>query len=117
MCAAIATYSGPGLEALVHVASAPEVSSAVAAKAAAQGAAAVQATGSAGANGGAVAVARPAAGKPYGIHTVCTSNGSPYLNWQTRIMYKTYQKARGREPAGALGATRAAKGHAVADLP
>lgn len=32
--------------------------------------------------------------KPEGIHTMCTSNGSPYLNWQTRIMYKTYQKAR-----------------------
>ena len=42
--------------------------------------------------------------KPEGIHTVCTSNGSPYLNWQTRIMYKTYQKARfqpaPRQPAG-----------------
>ena len=38
-----------------------------------------------------------AVGKPYGIHTMCTSNGSPYLNWQTRIMYKTYQKARIRK--------------------
>lgn len=25
------------------------------------------------------------------IHTLCTSNGSPYLNIQTRIMYGTYQ--------------------------
>lgn len=49
---------------------------------------------------GAVAIPRQTSGgsserpKPYGIHTMCTSNGSPYLNWQTRIMYKTYQKAR-----------------------
>eukprot|EP00891_Asterochloris_glomerata_P007790 jgi/Astpho2/7790/fgenesh1_pm.00117_%23_7_t len=28
------------------------------------------------------------------IHTVCTSNGSPYLNFQTRIMYGTYNKAQ-----------------------
>ena len=52
----------------------------------------------------AAAGAGPAAGggsgepKPYGIHTMCTSNGSPYLNWQTRIMYKTYQKARRHPP-------------------
>ncbi|KAL3161193.1 hypothetical protein ABBQ38_009560 [Trebouxia sp. C0009 RCD-2024] len=25
------------------------------------------------------------------IHTLCTSNGSPYLNYQTRIMYGTYK--------------------------
>lgn len=25
------------------------------------------------------------------IHTLCTSNGSPYLNYQTRIMYSTYR--------------------------
>ena len=25
-----------------------------------------------------------------GIHVMCTSNGSPYLNWQTRIMYRTF---------------------------
>jgi hypothetical protein len=27
---------------------------------------------------------------PKGIHVMCTSNGSPYLNWQTRIMYQTF---------------------------
>eukprot|EP00850_Spirogloea_muscicola_P011540 SM000072S21174 [mRNA] locus=s72:97305:104460:+ [translate_table: standard] len=26
------------------------------------------------------------------IHVIVTSNGSPYLNWQNRIMYHTYQK-------------------------
>ena len=29
-----------------------------------------------------------------GIHTVCTSNGNPYSNYQTRIMYGTYLRAR-----------------------
>ena len=24
------------------------------------------------------------------IHVLATSNGSPYLNWQTRIMYRTF---------------------------
>lgn len=32
--------------------------------------------------------------KPSGIHVLCTSNGSPYLNWQTRIMYRTFQKVQ-----------------------
>eukprot|EP00898_Chlorokybus_atmophyticus_P004733 jgi/Chlat1/5260/Chrsp33S05015 len=27
-----------------------------------------------------------------GVHVMCTSNGSPYLNWQTRIMHYSYQK-------------------------
>jgi len=31
---------------------------------------------------------------PSGIHVLCTSNGSPYLNWQTRIMYQTYKMVR-----------------------
>ncbi|DBA81022.1 TPA: hypothetical protein ACH3X2_007228 [Trebouxia sp. C0005] len=31
------------------------------------------------------------ASKGRSIHTLCTSNGSPYLNYQTRIMYGTYQ--------------------------
>lgn len=30
----------------------------------------------------------------HNIHTLCTSNGSPYLNFQTRIMYATYKKVR-----------------------
>ena len=30
------------------------------------------------------------------IHVMATSNGSPYLNYQTRIMYKTFTMARGR---------------------
>eukprot|EP00873_Tetraselmis_striata_P027120 jgi/Tetstr1/447384/TSEL_034820.t2 len=33
------------------------------------------------------------------IHTVCTSNGSPYLNFQTRIMYATYRKVQ-KMPGG-----------------
>mmetsp|Transcript_5534 Transcript_5534/g.20170 ORF Transcript_5534/g.20170 Transcript_5534/m.20170 type:complete len:517 (-) Transcript_5534:1235-2785(-) len=36
-----------------------------------------------------------------GIHTVCTSNGSPYLNFQARIMYGTYQIAS-QEPGGEM---------------
>ena len=24
------------------------------------------------------------------VHVLATSNGSPYLNWQTRIMYRTF---------------------------
>lgn len=28
------------------------------------------------------------------IHVMATSNGSPYLNWQTRIMYKTFELTR-----------------------
>uniref|UniRef100_A0A061QV19 Hydroxyproline O-arabinosyltransferase-like domain-containing protein n=1 Tax=Tetraselmis sp. GSL018 TaxID=582737 RepID=A0A061QV19_9CHLO len=28
------------------------------------------------------------------IHTICTSNGSPYVNFQTRIMYGTYLKVQ-----------------------
>lgn len=33
------------------------------------------------------------------IHTLCTSNGSPYLNFQLRIMYGTYQLAQ-KMPGG-----------------
>ena len=29
--------------------------------------------------------------KGSGIHVLATSNGSPYLNWQTRVMYKTFK--------------------------
>ena len=37
--------------------------------------------------------AEPGHPRGTGIHVLCTSNGSPYLNWQTRIMYRTFQKA------------------------
>lgn len=33
------------------------------------------------------------------VHTLCTSNGSPYLNFQNRIMYATYQLAQ-KAPGG-----------------
>lgn len=33
------------------------------------------------------------------VHTVCTSNGSPYTNFQNRIMYATYKLAQ-QEPGG-----------------
>lgn len=33
------------------------------------------------------------------VHTVCTSNGSPYTNFQNRIMYATYRLAQ-QEPGG-----------------
>jgi hydroxyproline O-arabinosyltransferase len=33
------------------------------------------------------------------VHTLCTSNGSPYTNFQNRIMYATYQVMQ-REPGG-----------------
>ena len=36
-------------------------------------------------------VEREASGKGSGIHVLATSNGSPYLNWQTRVMYKTFK--------------------------
>ena len=35
------------------------------------------------------------------VHTLCTSNGSPYVNFQNRIMYATYQLAQ-RQPGGEL---------------
>ena len=31
--------------------------------------------------------------EPSGIHVMATSNGSPYQNWQTRIMYRTFLDA------------------------
>eukprot|EP00271_Cylindrocystis_brebissonii_P011031 TRINITY_DN27713_c0_g1_i1.p1 TRINITY_DN27713_c0_g1~~TRINITY_DN27713_c0_g1_i1.p1 ORF type:complete len:749 (+),score=107.35 TRINITY_DN27713_c0_g1_i1:292-2538(+) len=33
-----------------------------------------------------------AGGESHGIHVILTSNGSPYMNWQSRIMYYTYQQ-------------------------
>lgn len=36
-------------------------------------------------------VEREASEKGSGIHVLATSNGSPYLNWQTRVMYKTFK--------------------------
>lgn len=42
-----------------------------------------------------------------GIHTLVTSNGSPYLNWQTRLMYQTYLMVKeGAGGAHLLGFTR-----------
>ena len=35
------------------------------------------------------------------VHTLCTSNGSPYTNFQTRIMYATYQLAQ-KAPGGEI---------------
>ena len=32
--------------------------------------------------------------EPSGIHVMATSNGSPYQNWQTRIMYRTFLDAQ-----------------------
>ena len=49
----------------------------------------------AGVGGGAGAAAATPAVKDKGtIHVMATSNGSPYLNWQTRIMYKTFELTR-----------------------
>ena len=31
------------------------------------------------------------------VHTMITSNGSPYMNWQTRIFYETWKKAAGEK--------------------
>ena len=68
--------------------------------------------------GGAVASTRTApalaaaAGDDRGtIHVMATSNGSPYLNYQTRIMYKTFTMARGkrRDTPRAMDTPRAAK--------
>ena len=46
------------------------------------------------------------------IHVMATSNGSPYLNYQTRIMYKTFTMARGprrdKSSVGLGGAARTA---------
>ena len=33
-----------------------------------------------------------AAGSRRGIHVLLTSNGSPYMNWQSRVMYHSYLK-------------------------
>lgn len=35
------------------------------------------------------------------IHTLCTSNGSPYTNFQNRIMYATYKLAQ-KAPGGEI---------------
>jgi hypothetical protein len=47
----------------------------------------------------AVAARLPSMGKT--IHTLCTSNGSPYVNFQTRIMYGTYKLTQ-QMPGGEL---------------
>ena len=39
---------------------------------------------------------------PTCVHTVLTSNGNSYMNWQTRVMYATWQAAAAAEP----GSTR-----------
>ena len=42
-------------------------------------------------------IAKEAAGWPTvgsTVHTLCTSNGSPYVNFQNRVMYATYKKAQ-----------------------
>ena len=39
---------------------------------------------------------------PTCIHTVLTSNGNAYMNWQTRVMYATWQAAGVAEGAGGL---------------
>lgn len=36
------------------------------------------------------------------VHVVLTSNGNPYMNWQTRVMYATYLAAAASEPDGML---------------
>jgi hypothetical protein len=35
------------------------------------------------------------------VHTICTSNGSPYTNFQNRIMYATYKMAH-KAPGGEI---------------
>jgi hypothetical protein len=35
------------------------------------------------------------------VHTLCTSNGSPYVNFQTRIMYGSYKLAQ-KMPGGEI---------------
>ena len=42
------------------------------------------------------------------IHVMATSNGSPYLNYQTRIMYKTFTMARGASDTTRTRAANAA---------
>ena len=57
--------------------------------------AAAAAGGGAASAGAGTAARRSAAQKPASkgkaMHTLCTSNGSPYQNYQTRIAYATYQ--------------------------
>jgi len=45
----------------------------------------------AGGGGASAAKVSPAVKDKGTIHVMATSNGSPYLNWQTRIMYKTFE--------------------------
>ena len=40
---------------------------------------------------------------PVCLHTVLTSSGNAYMNWQTRIMYQTYKK-HASEPGSILKA-------------
>ena len=44
------------------------------------------------------------------IHVMATSNGSPYLNYQTRIMYKTFTMARAKRDATPSRAQRRLRG-------
>jgi hypothetical protein len=47
--------------------------------------------------------------EPGTIHVMATSNGSPYLNYQTRIMYKTFTMVRSRSLAPVRAAACAAR--------
>jgi hypothetical protein len=49
------------------------------------------------------------------IHVMATSNGSPYLNYQTRIMYKTFTMARAKRDATPPRAQRRCEAHRCAD--
>eukprot|EP00898_Chlorokybus_atmophyticus_P003483 jgi/Chlat1/4135/Chrsp269S03965 len=45
-------------------------------------------------------------GKHPGIHFVITSNGSPYMNWQTRVLYQTFLKHKNEPSSGLHAFTR-----------
>ena len=38
------------------------------------------------------------------VHTVLTSNGNSYMNWQSRVMYATYLAAAAKDTAGVMKA-------------
>lgn len=58
-------------------------------------------TGGAGGGGGDGDAKTPA--PAYCLHTMITSNGQPYMNWQTRVFYATWKKvAKAGAPATAM---------------
>eukprot|EP00899_Mesostigma_viride_P008176 jgi/Mesvir1/1735/Mv21187-RA.1 len=49
---------------------------------------------------------RPPGGRKQGIHMVVTTNGNVYMNWQTRILYKSFLHQAQAPGSGLMAFTR-----------